>query len=131
MLGHPRDPVHPFSDAGHARLEMPERADLEANSLVELRLTPDRLTGEIADFLDELWAPARRGRAQHPLARENPLESLVAGPERRAPARRNAHAESSGEARQSPPVTPECRPRRRHRSPERLRRFAGRDAPRR
>jgi pimeloyl-ACP methyl ester carboxylesterase len=61
VLGHPRDPVHPFSDAGMLAAEMPNARLLEANSLVELRLRPERLTGEIADFLDELWAkPAAR-----------------------------------------------------------------------
>ncbi len=36
------------------------RACLEADSLVELRARPERLTGEIAGFLDEVWR-ARRG----------------------------------------------------------------------
>jgi hypothetical protein len=35
---------------------------LQANSLVELRLAPQRLTAEIAAFLDECWKPARCGR---------------------------------------------------------------------
>ena len=64
VLGHPRDPVHPFSDAGELASEMPNARLVEANSLVELRLQPDRLTDEIADFLHELWVPDRRRRAQ-------------------------------------------------------------------
>jgi pimeloyl-ACP methyl ester carboxylesterase len=56
VLGHPRDPVHPFSDAGMLAKEMPNGRLLEANSLVELRMQPERLTGEIASFLDEVWA---------------------------------------------------------------------------
>ncbi len=55
VLGHPRDPVHPFSDAGMLAKEMPNARLLEANSLMELRLHPERLTGEIAKFLDEVW----------------------------------------------------------------------------
>jgi pimeloyl-ACP methyl ester carboxylesterase len=68
VLGHGRDPVHPFSDAGMLTKEMPNARLLEADSLVELRMQPERLTGEIGDFLDELWrsrrgsAPARSGR---------------------------------------------------------------------
>jgi pimeloyl-ACP methyl ester carboxylesterase len=61
VIGHRRDPVHPLSDAGTLADELPNARLLEANSLVELRLTPDRLTAEIARFLDECWKPARRG----------------------------------------------------------------------
>jgi pimeloyl-ACP methyl ester carboxylesterase len=64
VLGHPRDPVHPFSDAGALASEMPNARLVEANSLVELRLQPDRLTDQIADFLDELWVPGHRKRAR-------------------------------------------------------------------
>jgi pimeloyl-ACP methyl ester carboxylesterase len=63
VLGHQRDPIHPFSDAGMLAKEMPNARLLEADSLVELRVHPERLTAEIADFLDETWAastPTRR-----------------------------------------------------------------------
>jgi pimeloyl-ACP methyl ester carboxylesterase len=64
VIGHHRDPVHPFSDAGMLAEELPNSQLLEADSLVELRLRPERLTGEIAAFLDALWSrrakPARR-----------------------------------------------------------------------
>jgi len=62
VLGHPRDPVHPFSDAGMLVKEMPNARLLEADSLIELRARPERLTNEIASFLDELWAPPKRRR---------------------------------------------------------------------
>lgn len=62
VLGHRRDPVHPFSDAGQLAEELPNARLLEADSLVELRLRPARLTEEIADFLDEVWRPRRSGR---------------------------------------------------------------------
>lgn len=61
VIGHRRDPVHPLSDAGALADELPNAQLLEADSFVELRLTPQRLTGEIAAFLDECWKPARRG----------------------------------------------------------------------
>ena len=60
ILGHRRDPVHPFSDAGMLAEELPEARLIEADSLVELRLKPERLTDEIAAFLDEVWAPRPR-----------------------------------------------------------------------
>jgi pimeloyl-ACP methyl ester carboxylesterase len=56
VIGHRRDPVHPFSDAGMLAEELPNSSLIEANSLVELRLKPERLTDEIAGFLDEVWA---------------------------------------------------------------------------
>jgi pimeloyl-ACP methyl ester carboxylesterase len=59
VLGHHRDPVHPFSDAGMLAKELPNGRLLEADSLVELRLQPERLTDEIAAFLDEVWAKPR------------------------------------------------------------------------
>jgi pimeloyl-ACP methyl ester carboxylesterase len=59
VLGHRRDPVHPFSDAGMLADELPNGRLLEADSLMELRLHPERLTGEIASFLDEVWSPRR------------------------------------------------------------------------
>src|SRR5213082_934451 len=40
VLGHRRDPVHPFSDAGMLAEELPHGRLLEANSLLELRVSP-------------------------------------------------------------------------------------------
>jgi pimeloyl-ACP methyl ester carboxylesterase len=59
VIGHRRDPVHPFSDAGMLAEELPNGRLLEAESIIELRLSPDRLTSEIAAFLDECWRPRR------------------------------------------------------------------------
>jgi pimeloyl-ACP methyl ester carboxylesterase len=65
ILGHRRDPVHPFSDAGMLAEELSESRLIEADSLLELRLRPERLTDEIAAFLDEVWAPRpRRAKTQ-------------------------------------------------------------------
>jgi hypothetical protein len=38
--------------------ELPNARLVEASSLLELRLTPERLTGEIASFIDDCWRPA-------------------------------------------------------------------------
>jgi pimeloyl-ACP methyl ester carboxylesterase len=70
VLGHRRDPVHPFSDAGMLAEELPNGRLLVADSLVELRLHPERLTGEIASFVDEVWASPTPGRAKRPAKRQ-------------------------------------------------------------
>lgn len=64
VLGHRRDPVHPFSDAGQLAEELPNARLIEADSLVELRLKPDRLTNKIAAFLDEVWDTPRPRRSR-------------------------------------------------------------------
>lgn len=55
VIGHPRDPVHPFSDADMLAAELPNGRLLNANSIIELRTSPERLTGEIAAFVDACW----------------------------------------------------------------------------
>jgi pimeloyl-ACP methyl ester carboxylesterase len=67
VIGHRHDMIHPFSDAGMLADELPNGRLLMANSIIELRVAPDRLTGEIAAFLDECWKPraaAKRRRAR-------------------------------------------------------------------
>jgi hypothetical protein len=67
VIGHHRDPVHPFTDAGTLADELPDARLLEASSIIELRVAPERLTGEIASFIDECWLPRpakRRPRAR-------------------------------------------------------------------
>ncbi|MGI8804776.1 MAG: alpha/beta fold hydrolase [Thermoleophilaceae bacterium] len=71
VIGHGRDPVHPFSDSDMLVRELPRGRLLQAESILELRLAPERLTGEIADFVDECWRPAAAsgGRARRRAAR--------------------------------------------------------------
>lgn len=57
VIGHQLDLIHPFSDAGMLAEELPNGRLLQASSIVELRVAPARLTGEIAAFLDECWRP--------------------------------------------------------------------------
>jgi pimeloyl-ACP methyl ester carboxylesterase len=54
VIGHPSDPLHPFSDADMLVEEMPNARLVDANSILEWRLDPGRLDDELADFLDEL-----------------------------------------------------------------------------
>jgi pimeloyl-ACP methyl ester carboxylesterase len=60
VIGHRRDPIHPLSDAGMLADELPNARLLEANSIIELRVAPARLTAQIAGFLDTCWKPAQR-----------------------------------------------------------------------
>jgi pimeloyl-ACP methyl ester carboxylesterase len=56
VIGHPADPIHPFSDADRIARELP-RARLEkARSILEWRVAPGRLDGLLLAFLDEVWA---------------------------------------------------------------------------
>jgi pimeloyl-ACP methyl ester carboxylesterase len=58
VIGHARDPVHPFSDAGMLADELPNGRLIHASSILELRLRPERLTAQIAAFIDQCWAAA-------------------------------------------------------------------------
>ena len=57
VIGHRRDPVHPFSDSGALVEELPNGRLLEADSIIEMRIAPRRLTEEIALFIDACWRP--------------------------------------------------------------------------
>ncbi len=67
IIGHPRDPVHPFSDAGMLASELPNGRLVDAHSILELRVRPQRLTAKIARFVEACWdgaeAPAARAAA--------------------------------------------------------------------
>jgi pimeloyl-ACP methyl ester carboxylesterase len=60
VIGHHRDPVHPFSDAGMLARELPNGRLVEASSILEMRMRPERLYGEIDAFLDQVWGPQMR-----------------------------------------------------------------------
>ena len=60
VIGHPRDPIHPFSDSDMLVREVPGARLVEASSIMELRLTPERLTGEIVTFIQQCFKPRRR-----------------------------------------------------------------------
>jgi pimeloyl-ACP methyl ester carboxylesterase len=79
VIGHPRDPVHPFSDSDMLVRELPNARLVEASSILELRLTPERLTGEISAFVEECWHP--RLGAEHAPRRASASRARR-GPER-------------------------------------------------
>jgi pimeloyl-ACP methyl ester carboxylesterase len=55
IIGHHADPLHPFSDAGMLAEELPNARLIEANSILEWRITPNRLDDELGRFLDDVW----------------------------------------------------------------------------
>lgn len=59
IVGHPRDPLHPFSDSGMLAEELPNAHLIEANSILEWRLNPERLNADLTAFLEEVWADRR------------------------------------------------------------------------
>jgi pimeloyl-ACP methyl ester carboxylesterase len=71
VIGHYRDPVHPFSDSDMLVRELPHAQLVQASSILELRLTPERLTNEIVEFVERCFrgkprAAARRRAAAGP-----------------------------------------------------------------
>ena len=55
VIGHRSDRIHPFHDAEQLAARLPDARLLQATSVFELRLKPERLTSEIAQFLDAVW----------------------------------------------------------------------------
>jgi pimeloyl-ACP methyl ester carboxylesterase len=60
VIGHHSDPLHPFSDSGMLVEELPNAVLIEANSIIEWRVRPQRLDAGFVAFLDEIWAPTQR-----------------------------------------------------------------------
>jgi pimeloyl-ACP methyl ester carboxylesterase len=56
VIGHPSDPLHPFSDSDMLVDELPRARLVNAESIFEWRVSPKRLDGELAAFLDEVYA---------------------------------------------------------------------------
>jgi pimeloyl-ACP methyl ester carboxylesterase len=56
VVGHPSDPLHPFSDADMLAEEMPAARLVDANSILEWRLNPGRLDDELSGFLGEFYS---------------------------------------------------------------------------
>lgn len=65
VIGHRSDRLHPLSDASRLAAQLPNARLVEARSMVELRVTPARLTTQIVRFLDDVWC--------------EPVASLAAG----------------------------------------------------
>jgi pimeloyl-ACP methyl ester carboxylesterase len=59
VVGHPSDPIHPFSDADKLAQELPNARLVTASSMLEWRLRPTRLDRALLAFLDEVWGTKR------------------------------------------------------------------------
>lgn len=56
VVGHPADPLHPFSDSDMLSEEIPRARLVNADSPLEWRMRPGRLDDELAGFIDEVYA---------------------------------------------------------------------------
>jgi pimeloyl-ACP methyl ester carboxylesterase len=56
VIGHPADPLHPFSDSDMLVEELPRARLVNAESIFEWRISPGRLDDELADFVTEVYA---------------------------------------------------------------------------
>jgi len=66
ILGHGIDLIHSFSDAKRLARQLPDARLIRTRTFAELWVRPARLTGEISEFLDRVWAgsePRVRGEA--------------------------------------------------------------------
>jgi len=64
VIGHPNDPLHPFNDADMLVEELPNARLVNADSIIEWRVSPDRLDDELAAFLDEVWSQPAAAAAE-------------------------------------------------------------------
>jgi pimeloyl-ACP methyl ester carboxylesterase len=55
VIGHPKDPIHPFSDADRTARELARGRLVSAQSMYEWRLRPARLDSELLEFLRTVW----------------------------------------------------------------------------
>ena len=62
VIGHPSDPLHPFSDADMLVEELRNARRVDASSILEWRLTPGRLDDELEGFVREVYAEPAAGR---------------------------------------------------------------------
>jgi pimeloyl-ACP methyl ester carboxylesterase len=92
VLAHRNDLIHPFDDAVALVDRLPNGVLVRAQSPLELRLRPDRLTGELVRFLSDLepLTRARRRRSRAAKAPTGPAEPET------GPAAEDASSRSEG-----------------------------------
>ncbi len=56
VIGHPSDPIHPFSDADRIARELANTHLVTARSIAEWRIHPSRLDAELQRFLADVWS---------------------------------------------------------------------------
>jgi pimeloyl-ACP methyl ester carboxylesterase len=70
VIGHRADPLHPFSDSGMLVEELPNARLVQASSILEWRISPNRLDEELAGFLDDVYGQPGRGETAEVALRE-------------------------------------------------------------
>jgi Poly(3-hydroxyalkanoate) synthetase len=83
VIGHSRDPIHPFSDSGMLVSELANGRLLRASSLLELRLAPARLMAEIGGSSTSASSSERAGQRRTTGATGAGARSAPAGGGRR------------------------------------------------
>jgi len=73
IIGHRADPIHPFSDSGMLEGELPNARMIEASSILEWRISPERLDDELSGFLDDVWTGLADSGWKPKAAAEAPL----------------------------------------------------------
>ena len=74
VIGHHADFIHPFSDATNLVEQLPSARLIQAASIFELRFRPERLTREIAGFLDDVWRQPGSDRSVSAVTRRPGLQ---------------------------------------------------------
>jgi hypothetical protein len=65
VLGHGIDLIHSFADAKRLVRQLPDARLIRTRTFAELWVHPGRLTTEISEFLDRVWAAGEpRDRAE-------------------------------------------------------------------
>jgi pimeloyl-ACP methyl ester carboxylesterase len=62
VIGHPADPIHPAADAAMLADELPNGTFVQARSILEWRVAPDRLDQAAVDFARSCWKTPKRRR---------------------------------------------------------------------
>jgi pimeloyl-ACP methyl ester carboxylesterase len=62
VIGHPADPLHPFTDSDMLVEEMPRGRLVNAESIFEWRVNPGRLDDELAEFIETVYAEEQAER---------------------------------------------------------------------
>jgi pimeloyl-ACP methyl ester carboxylesterase len=65
VVGHPRDPIHPFADAAMLAEELPHSEFVQARSILEWRVSPQRLDHAAIRFARQCWKTPSRQRRAH------------------------------------------------------------------
>ena len=64
VVGHPADPIHMDADARMVADELPQGTYVRAESILEWRFRPERLTARTAEFVAEVWGPPAESRGE-------------------------------------------------------------------